>query len=77
MVNNNLNRRKSQTVQRENKLRDIIDHFYDLFHDEQVTAAVSTAYNIGMINKKILSSMMMMRLKLRPMTHSKLQNKKI
>ena len=51
-MNNNLNRRKSKTVQRENQLRTLIYHFYDLFRDEQISSAVSTAYSIGMINKK-------------------------
>ena len=51
MVNNNLNRRKSATVRRENELRTIIDHFCDLFREEKISSAVQTAYNIGMITK--------------------------
>ena len=47
LVNNNMNRRKSTTVNRQNELKDIVTRFSNLFPDQQALQAVDIAFTIG------------------------------
>ena len=51
MVNNNMNRRKSQVIERENALGDILDTFHNLTPQEQKESVIETAFEIGNLGK--------------------------
>ena len=50
LVNNNLNRRKSTTIIRQNEMKDIITRFSNLFPDQQALQAVDISFRIGSIS---------------------------
>jgi len=54
--NNNLNKRRSTTVQREILLSDLIDAFYNKPYFEQLESVVETASEIGNIGKLVSKS---------------------
>ena len=51
MVNNNMNRRRSNVVQRENALGDIMENFHSLSPEEQKESVIETAFEIGNLGK--------------------------
>ena len=51
VVNNNLHRRRTQTVNRELALSDIIDIYIDKDFDEQIDSFLDTALQIGNLGK--------------------------
>jgi len=59
--NNNLHRRRSTTVQRENILSGILDDFTNLPYYEQLETVVKTASEIGNIGKLISKSDSLMK----------------
>ena len=48
---NQMNARRPKTVHRQEKLEEIYEIYKNLSLDEQVSQAVSTAYQIGTLNK--------------------------
>ena len=54
--NNNLHKRRSTTVQRENILGGLLDKFNDLPYHEQLESVVKTAIEIGNIGKLVSQS---------------------
>ena len=51
LVNNNMNRRRSKVIERENALGEILDRFNDLTTDEQIESVIETAFEIGSLGK--------------------------
>ena len=51
MVNNNMNRRRSAVVMRENALGEILDQYNFLSTEEQLESVIETAYEIGSLGK--------------------------
>ena len=56
VYNNNLNRRRSTTVQRENILSNLMDAFNNKPYFEQLESVVETAFKIGNIEKLVSKS---------------------
>ena len=50
-VNNNLNRRKSCVIDREEKLHAILTNYYDLSTAQQMETVIDTAFEIGSLRK--------------------------
>ena len=53
IVNDRLNKRKKNTIDRENHLSKILNSFYDLDYDTQKNSTVTTAFEIGNISSLI------------------------
>ena len=51
MVNNNMNRRRSKVIERENALSEIMENFHNLSSEEQEESVIITAFNIGNLGK--------------------------
>ena len=53
VVNNNLHRRRAITLAREEALVTLLDRFYQLGRDEQLSSVIKTCFDIGSISKVV------------------------